>query len=765
MLSALAEYVRISKYALHVDGRRESREEGIERVMGMHSGFYGARLDPVRDDFEAARAAMLAGEVLGSQRAQQFGGVPILRKHARINNCALQHVNRPRAFQETFWLLLCGCGVGFSVQHRHVSRLPAIRKPKGVPRVYRIPDTIEGWADSLGVLLSSYFLADHPFPEWAGVPVIFDSSLVRPKGAPLSSGSRAPGPEPLVRALELARRRLDAVAPSGALRPIDAYDLLMFAADAVLAGGVRRSATIALFSPEDQEMVLAKGYPGWLEEHPQRQRSNNSAALLRGQTDFADFRALVERARGWGEPGFVWVDDLDLVVNPCVEVGAFPGIDVDSLDVLVDEVPDGAQSGVTHNADGSITLPGIIFCNLSTVNGAKVVDAASFIRAAGHAAFLGTLQAGYTEFPYLGSVTEAITRREALLGVSVTGMSDRPDVLFDPAVLEAGAAAVRETNERVARVIGINPAARCTALKPEGTGTLTLGTLAAGVHPWHSKRGIRHVRASVLETPFQFYAFHNPGAVSELPESDPNRDNTKVLAFAYEAPEGAATKDDVPAMELLRRVQVVRRHWVEPGTRIERCLRPWLRHNVSNTIHVEDHEWDEVAAHVFAHRDDFAGVSLMPASGDKVYALAPYVEVLDHDEQVERHGAQAVAEAELFATLVTLAGLDPWVMVEDLAAHRTRVDWAASRDGLQAWTRLCTEVGGDLVRAGEVVKDVVLWRRWRELVETTVEVDWSLMREAEDLVDFGAEAACGGGSCSLEGPTSPSMLTTGGTAK
>ena len=300
---ALQDYVFTSKYSRYIPEklRRETFDEAVERVIEMHRQHFAAKNIDIEDLLKEAHDGMCNKLVLGSQRAMQFGGTPILKKNARLYNCTTSYCDRPRFFQEALWLLLCGAGVGFSVQKHHVAKLPAIVRPKDAEVVYQIPDTIEGWADSLGVLMSSYFVENQTFPEYFGKIVRFDYTLIRPKNAPISSGvGRAPGPDPLHRSLELIRDMLDRILAgndgSAKLHPVDAYDIIMHASDAVLSGGVRRSACICLFSPEDEEMATAKT-GNWFVENPQRARSNNSAMLLRGSTTRKQFATLMESVK------------------------------------------------------------------------------------------------------------------------------------------------------------------------------------------------------------------------------------------------------------------------------------------------------------------------------------------------------------------------------------------------------------------------------------------------------------------------------------
>lgn len=785
--AVLADYIRVSKYAKHLlnERRRENWPEQVARKFDMHDTRYGKLLDPIRSYVDQARSMMLDQRALGSQRVLQFGGAPILKLNQRVYNCTVSHCNRPRFFQEAFHLLLCGCGVGFSVQKHHVARLPKVSAPSGEEVVYQIPDSIEGWADSYGVLLSSYFQRDQPFPEFAGKRVVFDGSLIRPKGSKISSGSNAPGPEPLLRALESARLVLDMVVGAAGslvgqrvlsdeltvdvvglgldqLRPIHAFDLTMFAADAVLSGGVRRSATIATFSADDIEMIEAKASPGWYDYEPQRKRANISAVLLRGSTPKSVFDDIIERTKMWGEPGFLWTDDLEIVFNPCAEIGMWPCLEVcaaegdSSWGTMVSLAKEygllpGSTSGVEFR-NGSYRLPGWQMCNLATMNGSKCRTPEMFYEACQAASTLSTLQAGYTRFDYLGPVSEHIVKKEALLGVSMTGMMDQPDVLFDPDVLEHGAQVVKDTNEVVARAIGINTAARSTCVKPEGKSSLVLNTLAAGIHPWPSKRGIRHVRASMLEAPFQHFKIENGHAVYKLPKSDPNHGNTEVIAFPFEAPEGALTNDNVSALELLQKVVLVRRHWIEPGTRPERCTRSWLRHNVSNTITVGDDEWDSVSEFIFANRDHFSGVAMLPKSGDKFYNLAPNVSVRTPDEMLELYGIDTLTCVRTVHATMPNTFSDLWeacgVAVNGLVNHGGDLGllWV---DVFKTLADTCFD--GDLRKAEVAVKDVECYDRYVKLCEGYTVVDWTTMDEEKDSVEWvgGMDGACDGQKCTF----------------
>lgn len=593
---ALSKYIFTSKYANHLADkqRRETWEESHTRVFDMHRTRYADAPAAVADIINSVQQSFAAHEILGSQRTLQFGGAPILSKNQRGYNCTFSYADRPRFFAEAFHLLLCGSGVGFSVQKQHIAKLPRIYKhaPRG-NMMHVVQDTIEGWADAAHALVMSYV--------GGGSRLVFDYSLIRPKGSRISTGAgRAPGHEPLERALEDVRALFDRALALGLkrLRSVDVYDAVMFLSQAVLSGGVRRSATICLFSADDDDMLTAKTGQWWI-DNPQRARSNNSAMLLRDSTSFEDFERFVKHAREFGEPGFYWTNDLELGTNPCVEIGLYP----------VD-----AETGET----------GWHFCNLSLVNVATATTRFDFVRRVVQAAQLGTLQAGYTRFDYLGEVSERITEREALLGVSMTGMQQNRGLAFDEATLREAAAAAVKANEELAALIGIKPAARTTCVKPEGTSSCLLGT-SSGIHAHHGRRYIRRVQASANEAPALAFAAANPHAVQASARIGDEGRSDLILSFPIEVPEGSHVQADVRALAFLADVKLVKEAWVDVGKVSSRCAREDLSHNVSNTVTVGTDEWDDVTRMIYENRHVFSGVSLLSASGDLDYPMAPFV--------------------------------------------------------------------------------------------------------------------------------------------
>ena len=470
--------------------RYETWDEAVDRVMSMHEGFYNDKLNQIQPFIEEARTAYKEQRVLGAQRALQFGGEQILKHQMRMYNCTSSYADRAAFFGEIFYILLCGAGAGFSVQTHHIAKLPKIQPRTKQPKTHVVEDSIEGWATAVDVLMSSYFMDGGKHPDYAGRRIYFDLSNIRPKGAKISGGFKAPGPDGLRLALDKIEHLLQALVIDQkepvSLRPIQVYDIVMHTADAVLSGGVRRSATICLFSPDDEEMMKAKT-GNWFVDNPQRGRSNNSAVIVRDETTPEEFGTIMKSVKEFGEPGFVFVESREHTTNPCVEIGMFPQIN--------------GKSGWQG-------------CNLTEINGGMCTSKEEFFKACRAASILGTLQAGYTDFKFLGATAKDIFDREALIGASITGWMNNPDVLFDPEILEEGAEIVKQTNREVAKAIGINPAARTTCVKPSGNASVLLQT-GSGIHAEHSSMYIRNIQMNKESEVTQAIQRINPHMVEE----------------------------------------------------------------------------------------------------------------------------------------------------------------------------------------------------------------------------------------------------------
>jgi ribonucleoside-triphosphate reductase (thioredoxin) len=577
ILSDLTVYMKYAKFLPDVN-RRETWEELVTRNMNMHIKKYPQLAGEIVDVYKY----VYDKKVLPSMRSMQFGGKPIEISPNRIYNCAYLPIDHLDAFAESMFLLLGGTGVGYSVQKHHVEKLPEIRKPNpNRTRRFLVGDSIEGWADAIKVLMKSYFGEHLSTPD-------FDFSDVRPKGAQLvTSGGKAPGPQPLKDCLHKLKGMLDAKEDGDKMTPIEVHDMVCHIADAVLAGGIRRAALISLFSADDHDMISCKS-GAWWETNPQRGRANNSAALVRHKITKEFFLDLWKRveASGAGEPGIYFTNDKDWGTNPCCEIALRPNQ----------------------------------FCNLCEVNVSDIESQEDLNNRVKAAAFIGTLQAGYTDFHYLRDIWKRTTEKDALIGVSMTGIGSGVVLGYN---MKEAAKLVKEENARVAELIGVNKSARTTTVKPAGTTSLTLGT-SSGIHAWHNDYYIRRVRVGKNEAIYQYLAMYHP----ELVEDEYFRPHdTAVISVPQKAPEGAILRTESP-FQLLDRVKKITQEWVRPGHRTGSNS-----HNVSATISLKPEDWELAGDWMWENRDFYNGLSVLPYDGGS-YIQAPFEDCTE--EEYER---------------------------------------------------------------------------------------------------------------------------------
>jgi ribonucleoside-diphosphate reductase alpha chain len=566
ILSDITVYMKYARF-LPEKNRRETWDELVTRNMNMHLKKY----PDLELQIHKAYKLVYDKKVLPSMRSMQFGGKPIEVAPNRIFNCAYMPIDDWRAFGESMFLLLGGTGVGYSVQKHHVEKLPEIQKPNMKrTRRFLVNDSIEGWADAVKALMRSYFNG--------GSKLRFDFSDIRPKGARLiTSGGKAPGPQPLRECLVKVEGMLRDKENGDKLSPLEVHDIVCHIADAVLAGGIRRAALISLFSADDQEMISCKA-GNWWESNPQRGRANNSVVLLRHKIDKEYFMSLWERvkASGAGEPGFYFSNDKDWGTNPCCEIGLRP----------------------------------YQFCNLTEVNVSNVESQEDLEERMAAAAFIGTLQASYTDFHYLRDVWRRTTERDALIGVSMTGIASGKILNLD---MTAAANVVKRENKRVANLIDINVAARTTCVKPAGTTSLTLGT-SSGIHAWHNDYYIRRLRVGKNEDIYGYLSKSHPELVEDEYFSP---HSTAVISIPQKAPEGSILRTE-SALQLLKRVKRITDEWVKPGFR-----KGQNTHNVSATISIKDAEWPDVGEWMWENRNSYNGLSVLPYDGGN-YVQAPF---------------------------------------------------------------------------------------------------------------------------------------------
>lgn len=768
----IGDYIFVSKYARTVHGKKETWDQSIDRVMEMHwrhladdMTISDSSLDDLSKEMSFAEKLYRNQVILGAQRALQYGGNTLLKHHARNYNCAGSYANRISFFQELMYLLLCGSGTGYSVQKVHVNQLP---KMKGVDMskqtTYVIDDSIEGWSHAVNALIESHYFG---LPE-----VVFDSSRVRPKGAFITGGFRAPGPEPLMKCLSKMGKVLGKIRGRKAT-PFEVHRLACLIADAVISGGIRRSALLCQFDADDREMLTCKT-GGWFSEFPELARANNSAIIL-PSTPKEVYENIFSSIKQFGEPGIIFSFHPDIVYNPCVEVSGYPQIEI----------------------NGEIQY-GWFFCNLTEINGSKIKTKEEFFDACRGASVLGTIQASYTSFKVLTKASRLIAERDALIGVGITGMCENPEILFNPEIQDEGARLVQKTNVKMSRIIGINPAARCTVVKPSGNSSQLLGCTSSGIHKFPFKRFIRNIQAANTEQALRYVKEINPMMVKP---SVYDKEVESVISFPVELDDNVLTSEYSSAVDFLEMVKMTKAHWIENGTNFDHQFYKKhpkfakMRMNVSNTCMVKDDEWDEVKEYVWNNRDVFSGISFLPKGGDLLYPQAPYTSVLDEKELAERYGAGAILAGGLIVDGLAVFNDDLWlacdvamgrnthhltltdqditnfilshlkngkllvevngVMISDVNVISSHLQSLVDKkiDWVRRFKKFAGKyLGGDLTKTEFCLKHVSLFHRWQKLKDMK-HIDWSLITDwDEEWVDAGSTVAqaCSGGSCELK---------------
>lgn len=768
----IGDYIFVSKYARTVNGKKETWDQSIDRVMEMHwrhladdMTISDSSLDDLSKEMSFAEKLYRNQVILGAQRALQYGGNTLLKHHARNYNCAGSYANRISFFQELMYLLLCGSGTGYSVQKVHVNQLP---KMKGVDMskqtTYVIDDSIEGWSHAVNALIESHYFG---LPE-----VVFDSSRVRPKGAFITGGFRAPGPEPLMKCLSKMGKVLGKIRGRKAT-PFEVHRLACLIADAVISGGIRRSALLCQFDADDREMLTCKT-GGWFSEFPELARANNSAIIL-PSTPKEVYENIFSSIKQFGEPGIIFSFHPDIVYNPCVEVSGYPQIEI----------------------NGEIQY-GWFFCNLTEINGSKIKTKEEFFDACRGASVLGTIQASYTSFKVLTKASRLIAERDALIGVGITGMCENPEILFNPEIQDEGARLVQKTNVKMSRIIGINPAARCTVVKPSGNSSQLLGCTSSGIHKFPFKRFIRNIQAANTEQALRYVKEINPMMVKP---SVYDKEVESVISFPVELDDNVLTSEYSSAVDFLEMVKMTKAHWIENGTNFDHQFYKKhpkfakMRMNVSNTCVVKDDEWDEVKEYVWNNRDVFSGISFLPKGGDLLYPQAPYTSVLDEKELAERYGAGAILAGGLIVDGLAVFNDDLWlacdvamgrnthhltltdqditnfilshlkngkllvevngVMISDVNAISSHLQSLVDKkiDWVRRFKKFAGKyLGGDLTKTEFCLKHVSLFHRWQKLKDMK-HIDWSSITDwDEEWVDAGSTVAqaCSGGSCELK---------------
>jgi len=600
-IDVLSDIVVFNKYAKYIPSlkRRETYGEVVDRYISMMI----KRYPQLKEDIIYNSKFIYDKKILPSMRAMQFSGAAIEKNEARIYNCCYLPIDDYRSFSEIMFLLLGGTGVGYSVQNNHVEKLPEIHKPTKEQK-YLVGDSIEGWADAVRHLMASYFGLRTTKPN-------FDFSDIRAKGQRLiTAGGKAPGPEPLMRCLFEIERILDRKNNGEKLTSLEVHDIVCHLADSVLAGGIRRAALICLFNADDEAMLTCK-FGNWWEQNPQRGRANNSAVLVRHKISeefFLDLWKKIELSNS-GEPGIYFTNNPDWGTNPCCEIALRP----------------------------------YQFCNLSEINVSNLESQEDYNQRAAAASFFGTLQAGFTDFHYLRPIWKKTTEKDALIGIGMTGIASNEVFKYNP---REATEVVIKTNKEVAKIIGVNPAARTTCIKPSGTTSLVLG-VSSGIHAWHNDYYIRRMQMNKSEAIYEYLSANHPEIIQDYKMIP----NSAVVEIPIKAPEGATIRNKETALELLNKVKTLNETWIKPGHNAGENT-----HNISATISVKDTEWESVGKWMWDNRSCFNGLSVLPYDGGS-YIQAPFEDITkeQYDELIKHvHSIDLtkVIEADDNTTLV-----------------------------------------------------------------------------------------------------------------
>ena len=594
-LDLMAEYVFLSKYSQRKEnGILENWNETVDRIYGMHEvklKELGLFNDLTKKALNKAKKFEYNKVILSSQRGRQFASSNknsgILKHEAKIYNCSSTFIDRPKVFSEIMYLLLCGCGVGYSLHKEYIEKLPEVKEhTHTLPIVlFTIPDSIEGWADAIHYLMDGWF---------TGYQVNFNYSEIRPEGSLIDGKFVAPGAKPLHDAIVKINEIMQG-AIGRKLQSIEIHDICCHIASAVVSGGVRRSAMIAMFDRDDELMLKCKT-GNWWEENPQRAFANNSILTLQDENiSYEEIKKTLSVVRQFGEPGFINVPSYDYVVNPCGEVVMKPTIDIEKNGKLVHET-------------------GFAFCNLVEINNKAIGDKEIFYEACESASFIATVQSLYIDFKYLGRASELIAERDRAIGVSITGFYENNNL--NKYVLEIGARLVRSKNGMWANLFGISRSACCTTVKPSGNASCILGLTCSGIHPAHDHKYLRRIRIKTYSP--EYIALKDTPMVKYL------RGDEAVITFPIESGSSVKTKDEIFAVEHLKDIAMVKHFWINKGSVVKH-----MSNNVSSTVEVKENEWDEVAAVYYMNRHLFTGVTFLPSFGDVVYDNAPFQRLSD----------------------------------------------------------------------------------------------------------------------------------------
>jgi ribonucleoside-diphosphate reductase alpha chain len=714
--------------------RYETWEEACDDVLHVHYSKYGDRVKKYIDEISPFYKNK---DFLVSQRALQFRNKELLKNNCRLYNCSVAYCYSPNVFKKGFFMLLSGAGFGLNLKKKYVSQLPKINKRGKETITFTIPDSIEGWCEAIHVLISSYCIHSSLYKEYYGKKIRMDYSLIREEGSFISGGFKAPGHKGLQQSLEAIEDFIEKQLGENSsiiFRSFIAYNIFMHLSNSVLSGGVRRSSMNIIIDVDDTEMVYAKT-GNWRQTNPHFARSNNSVGMMKHSFTIGEFKWLLDLNQGDNDIGFVLLESEDQLLNPCYEI---------SFDFY---------NQITDYNDTVIQM-----CNLCENNASKFkdkngkFDVNKFYTICRISTIAGTLQAGYTDFAYLGEQTERIVKGEALLGVSITGWMDCLE-LFNEEILKKGAEICVETNKEVAEFLGINYAARITCTKPSGNASVVLKT-PSGIHPEHSKRYFRIMQLN-KENEISKWLLKNYPEMLEESSWSPTKTDYVVYVPCENSPNGKF-KDDLRDIDHLAMIKLVQNSWVVNGKNASTAYNPKINHNVSNTVMIDNKE--DVIKYIFENQDSFVAVSFLSRYGDKEFNQAPFTSVLDSSELLEKYG-----NGVLFASGLIVDGLhyfnnDLWTACKyisegELNLNDTRDKVLLQKDWLRRAKKFAKNYfGGDVNKTIYCIKDVHLYHKWCNIKRTFKTLpDFSVLLPKPEFknIDTLGAIACAGGSCEI----------------
>lgn len=736
--------------------RYETWNEACVEVFNTHREFYKEKVEQnpeLSQLINFSQDYYQRQKFLTAQRSLQFRGEDIYKHNFRIYNCLVMYGDKPSFLGNSLYLMLCGCGVGINMMLPFVSRLPKIQKRTRGTKTFIIEDTIQGWGEAAHVLVTSY-LSTNPiegYEEYQGYEVKFDYSLIRKKGERVGRRFKAPGPDGLKQSLERVELLLNNYVEEfpKEFKSIIAYDIFMHLANSVLSGGIRRAACSIICSPEDEDLVYAKS-GDWRKENKQRERSNNSVGLLRGKFTKEDFQKYLELNQGVSDIGFVFMNNIYEIFNPCFEIGFTPL----HFDYSNKEIVKRIMDSDTTVLDEGLVTTAIQCCNLTEINGGSMESEEDFYNTCKAASIAGTLQAGYTNFRYIKNVlqeTIEVSSYEALLGVSITGWANGP-WLLDEKILQKGAEIVIKTNEEVAKLLGINSSARSTTVKPSGNAAVIL-MCGSGIHWEHSENYFRVMQLNKETETAKYLEENFPTLIEEGVYSETNTD---YAVFApIQNPPQTLYKGDYKGVKHLEIIRLVKENWVDKGKVESRCIIPTTSHNVSNTVIVDD--YIEITDYLFEYQNTFTAVSFQSEFSDKDWNQSPNTSVLSFEQILEKYG-----EGSLFASGLIVDGLHAfnqnlWEACD--AVEKRDYKLTGNRYVVfekKEWIRRAKKFSrnyfkGDIQKMIYCLKDVHLLHKWKTINREFREIDFvKILKEPQyiDVDTMGAQA-CSGGSCEL----------------